>query len=81
MLASYFYGHLSFMMFGGSLVARFGPKPMSVGGTVLAGVASLLYPSGVLLYWFPNSCLVGSNPVAFLIHDNLTDPSPKILLS
>ena len=44
MLASYFYGHLSFMMFGGSLVARFGPKPMAVGGTVLAGIASLIYP-------------------------------------
>ena len=44
MMSSYFYGYTVLMAFSGSLVAWIGAKRLVVGGTVLAGLATCIFP-------------------------------------
>merc|ERR1719494_534747 len=60
MMASYFYGYTSLMIFSGSIIVKVGAKPLSCGGTVLAGMASLIYP------WMVKSSFMGACLLRFV---------------
>jgi len=57
MLASYFYGYTSLMVISGSLIVKFGAKLLLCGGTVFAGVATLMFPT-VASTSFMGACLL-----------------------